>query len=427
MKRCSVWLSVLVVIIALTSTSAAAVPRLINYQGALSDSRGVAVEGAHTLTFSFYSSTDAGAPALWREVHRNIDVTDGLFHVVLGSVNPIPDRTFASGQLWIGISVDNDPEIEPRMQMTAVPWAIRAAVADAVVGGSGGEPAQMVRPSKPARASRELMSAQESEMLRTDFLSICDLYYDLGSLMGNENLQVISIEARGEFENLSWEELSIFGESREPVEHLRSALNDFYGLLLSETARGGDESGSPLTPGFPDAEYSLYGSERNNSIAMFAARLVLKLAQGVWSGASRACEEDIAGFNLSLACIPVDIVLFAAEETYDQFGERDNDIDSAEIEGSYERAAHIHGDIELVQTTSDSIAGMVFVVDEKVDILGAKVDTLTDKVDALFELIEGLRETNCDIIRLLNTPSGQRSSDALPCADQPGYPYEWAE
>jgi hypothetical protein len=264
------------------------------------------------------------------------------------------------------------------------------------------------------------MSHQESEMLRTDFLDICDLYYDLGSLMGNENLHVLSIDARGKFENLSWEELSIFGEVREPASELRTALNDFYALLLSQAGRGGDGSGSPLTPGFPDAEYSLYGSTRNNSTAMFAARLTLKIAQGVWAGASRGCDETIAGFNLALACIPVDIVLFAAEETYDQFGEKDNDIDSAEIEGSYERAGHIHGDIEFVQATSDSIAGMVYGLDEKIDILNAKVDILT-------ELVEGLRETNCDIIRLLNTPSGQRSSDALPCADQPGYPYEWAE
>ena len=141
MKRCAIWLTVLVVIVALTSAAVAAVPRLINYQGALSDARGVAVDGIHTVTFSFYSSTDAGAPALWREVHRSIDVKDGLFHVVLGSVNPIPDKTFASGQLWIGISVDNDPEIEPRMQMTAVPWAVRAAVADALAGDSGSGPA----------------------------------------------------------------------------------------------------------------------------------------------------------------------------------------------------------------------------------------------------------------------------------------------
>ena len=154
MKRCAIWLTVLVVIVALTSAATAAVPRLINYQGALSDARGVAVDGIHTVTFSFYSSTDAGAPALWREVHRSIDVKDGLFHVVLGSVNPIPDKTFASGQLWIGISVDNDPEIEPRMQMTAVPWAVRAAVADALAGDSGSGPAQMMAPSPPARAVR---------------------------------------------------------------------------------------------------------------------------------------------------------------------------------------------------------------------------------------------------------------------------------
>lgn len=420
MKRCSIWLLVLVVFVALTSTAAAAVPRLINYQGALTDSRGVAVEGTHTLTFSFYSSTDAGAPALWKEEHRNIDVNDGLFHVILGSVNPIPDKTFASGQLWIGISVDNDPEMEPRMQMTAVPWAVRAAVADAVVGGSGSGSAQMIAPSPPARAARELMSQQESELLRSDFLDICDLYYELGALMENETLQMVALDAQGKFEDLSWQELSIFGEVREPAAHLRGALGQFYGIVLSGMPEAGDP-GSPKTDGFPDAGYwPLYGSTRNNPTAMFVARIVLKVAQGVWAGASRGCDETIAGFNLSLACIPVDIVLFAAEEVYAQFEEKDSDIDSAEIEGTYERSAHLHGDIGLVQTTSDSIADMVFTLDEKVDIMDGKLD-------ALLALMEGLRETNCDIIRLLHTPQGQRTSDVLPCADQPGYPYDWAE
>lgn len=415
MKRSSIWLLTLVVFVALTSSALAAVPRLINYQGALSDVSGVAVKGAHTLTFSLYSSTDAGAPPLWREVHRSIDVNDGLFHVVLGSVNPILDETFASGQLWIGISVDNDPEIKPRMQMTAVPWAVRAALADAVVGGCDGghaEPPPLPTPPQ-GWVERELLSQQESEMLRADFLAICALYDDLGSLMGNETLQMIAYEARGEIESLDWEQLSIFREQRESVSNLRDVLDDFYGQALSAMPEGGDP-GSPLTPGFPDAGYwPLYGSDRNNPTAMFVARLVVKTAQGVWSGLSRGCEEVVFGFNLSLACIPVDWVLYGAEEVYDQFGEKDNDIDSAEIEGTYERVGHIHGDIELVQETVD-------ILDEKVDILDAKLDVL-------LTLIEELGETNCEIIKLLHTPQGQRTSDVLPCADQPGYPYEWGE
>jgi hypothetical protein len=394
-----------VAFVALTSTALAAVPRLINYQGALSDTRGVAIEGPHTLTFSFYSSTGAGASPLWREVHRSIDVKDGLFHVVLGSVNPILDETFASGQLWIGISVDNDPEIEPRMQMTAVPWAVRAAIADAVVGGCGHAETTLPQ-SPPGWEERELLSQQESEMLRADFLGICALYEDLGSLMGNEALQMVGYEARLEFEDLDWEQLSIFRDERESVSNLRSILSDFYGQALLAMPEGGDP-GSPLTPGLPDADYwPLYGSDRNNPTAMFVARLIVKTAQGVWSGLSRGCEEVAFGFNLSLACIPVDWVLFGAEEVFDQFGEKDSDIDSAEIEGTYERVGHIHGDIELVQDT---------------------VDILDGKLDALLILVEQLRETNCEIIKLLHTPQGQRTSDVLPCADQPGYPYEWGE
>jgi hypothetical protein len=39
---------------------------------------------------------------------------------------------------WIGITVDATPELKPRQQITSVPWAFHAAVADTVLSGGGG-------------------------------------------------------------------------------------------------------------------------------------------------------------------------------------------------------------------------------------------------------------------------------------------------
>jgi len=123
------------------SSAAAAVPRLINYQGYLTDSGGVPVDGQHDLTFVIYADSAQGAQSLWTEVHSNVDVSAGLFNVILGATATLLDSLFAGQERWLGITVDSDPEMTPRMRLTSVPWALRAAVADsavAVAGGGGG-------------------------------------------------------------------------------------------------------------------------------------------------------------------------------------------------------------------------------------------------------------------------------------------------
>lgn len=108
------------------------------------------------------------------------------------------------------------------------------------------------------------------------------------------------------------------------------------------------------TSGLPEAPYSFCGSNRRDSAAMMAGQVVLDEAKAVWSGLSRVCDEVIAGFNTSLACIPVDIVLYTAETAYNAFVFCDDEVDSAEIEGSYDRIGHVHGDIEGVVANDDA-------------------------------------------------------------------------
>jgi hypothetical protein len=120
------------------SVSAADVPRLVNYQGILTDSGGQPLDGSHNLTFKIYPDSGAATPALWIEQHLGVDVDEGLFNVILGSTTVIPEGLFSSSERWLGIAVDADPEMYPRMQITSVPWALRAAVADSALSGGGG-------------------------------------------------------------------------------------------------------------------------------------------------------------------------------------------------------------------------------------------------------------------------------------------------
>ena len=136
----SIWTCMLAVIAAvgLTVAAGAEVPNLINYQGILTDSGGLPVEGPHDLTFTVYDDSTAGA-ALWIEAHADVDVDEGLFNVILGSVTTIPDTLFDDAGRWIGITVDSDPEMTPRMRITSVPWAMRAGVAEYSLSGGTGD------------------------------------------------------------------------------------------------------------------------------------------------------------------------------------------------------------------------------------------------------------------------------------------------
>lgn len=201
--------------------------------------------------------------------------------------------------------------------------------------------------------------------------------------------------------------------------------------------------GKPVTDssGFPSAQYSFCGSSRNSAEGMFAAQVVLDVAKGVWSVASRACDEVIVilgeGGNVSLVCIITDAVLAAAEAVFNGFQFCDNDIDSAEIEGSYERLDHIHTDLANAQSTiiaNDNTNTTNIQNNDnsnRVQII-ANDNTNTTKIinndNANRDFVIGeLRAVACEVIRLLNTPEGQRSSKIASCAGQPNFPYDFPE
>lgn len=122
--------SFLLILVLIFSISQAQIPRIINYQGILlgQDEKPVA-EGDYKLTFRLYAEADSLA---WTEVHTNVYVADGMFHVLLGTVNYLGisfDKPY-----FLGIQVGNDPELQPRMTMTSACYSFRADNANAVAG-----------------------------------------------------------------------------------------------------------------------------------------------------------------------------------------------------------------------------------------------------------------------------------------------------
>jgi hypothetical protein len=108
-------------------TSSAEVPRIMTFQGKLTDSDGHYLHGSQDLRFKLYDRETGGA-ALWEEQHEDTPVTRGVFAVPLGVTTPLslPFNT----NYWVSVEVDNDGEMSPRQQLTSAPYAFRATGSD---------------------------------------------------------------------------------------------------------------------------------------------------------------------------------------------------------------------------------------------------------------------------------------------------------
>lgn len=114
----------------------AEVPHYINYQGRLTDSNGVPLNGTYDITFRIYDKETYGN-MLWEEVYAKdrpsggIPIQKGVFNVALGSVTML-DLSFDK-QYFLEIVVNNE-KMGPRQQITSAAYAIKAERAEEVRG-----------------------------------------------------------------------------------------------------------------------------------------------------------------------------------------------------------------------------------------------------------------------------------------------------
>ncbi len=125
---------VLFSLIILPSSLVADTPQLINFQGKAYDSGGGPLDGTFSIQFRIYDAASGGS-SVWSETQSAVQITDGLFHVLLGSVNPIVDSVFESPDRYLGVKIGSDPEMTPRTRIATVPYSYRVASVDSATGG----------------------------------------------------------------------------------------------------------------------------------------------------------------------------------------------------------------------------------------------------------------------------------------------------
>lgn len=119
-------------------TAAAATNDTINFQARLEHNTGTAVgEGSYNVEFKIYDS-QSGGQALWTESYLNIHdnglrTKNGYLMARLGSIKAFPADMNWSQPLWLTMNIGGledapawDGEMNPRLRLTAVPYAFQA-------------------------------------------------------------------------------------------------------------------------------------------------------------------------------------------------------------------------------------------------------------------------------------------------------------
>jgi hypothetical protein len=124
----------------LAQEPAVSVPRLININGAFRPADGQPPAAVETVTLAIYAEQQGGAP-VWQET-QTVTIDDrGRYSLLLGATTSggIPPDIFGSNEAhWLGTRFERAGEVEaPRVRLTSVPYALRAAEADTL----GGRPA----------------------------------------------------------------------------------------------------------------------------------------------------------------------------------------------------------------------------------------------------------------------------------------------
>lgn len=121
-----------------TGNASAQQSETIFHQGILTDDTGEVVEdGSFIFTFRIYN-VETGGESLWTE-NQVLQVRGGIFNAHLGSEQNL-DLLFDE-KYWISVTIDGGDELEPRMPLSAVPYAMHAlSVKDGVITGAKLDP-----------------------------------------------------------------------------------------------------------------------------------------------------------------------------------------------------------------------------------------------------------------------------------------------
>ncbi|MDP2207514.1 MAG: hypothetical protein Q8K98_01900 [Bacteroidota bacterium] len=129
MKHLFNLINVVLLIVLITSISSAQILRVLSYQGILTDSIGnPKPDGSYMITFRLYELNKGGSE-IWSE-QKTLQVKRGLFSTILGDQDPFGDDVKFDRAYWLGLQVESEPELSPRIPLTAVGYSLNSTKSD---------------------------------------------------------------------------------------------------------------------------------------------------------------------------------------------------------------------------------------------------------------------------------------------------------
>lgn len=253
-----------------------------------------------------------------------------------------------------------------------------------------------------------------------------------------------------------------FGTSEFPNASYPNSVTWNFGIDKSEEEPEGDANDRSEVG-------SCTGGVRNSPRKAFDLQMGAIISEGISRVALRACEQVvvvIGGGNGSLACLVTEIADIAVQGVLKANQLCDDIKDSVEIEASYKRLGHIHDNLDSVNSEVGNVNTAVSTVNKLVrnlevglsvhdsnvnstlithdnevkttvtthdtdiksvvDLHNTNINALFSEVQHKLEQLQTTSNTNSEIlleiVRLLHTPNGARTSTVLACN---GVECEW--
>jgi hypothetical protein len=295
--------------------------------------------------------------------------------------------------------------------------------------------------------------SDRASSFRSDFNRILDHYAAVFATRANEKGARAVAQARAGLAAIGDDKLERI-LAKMPAADLSLAVQAAQRLEASTPPRG-QRAGAPQnSSGFPSAPDILSDCDNieHDSQWTLDSLIAFEVLRTVLAAAEFACLEVVVvlgeGGNGSAVCIPFAIAQDAAAIPFELADFCGGEEDSAIGQGSYDRLEHIHTDLATAQTTilsridsakteivnndnsnrvliiNNDNANKTAIIDNDYHNLAVILADAKANRDFLLGEIRGL---SCDLLRLVNTPEGQRASNNASCIGYPQFPYAFPE
>ena len=282
---------------------------------------------------------------------------------------------------------------------------------------------------------------RETAQFRAQFDTMMANYERMATKQGNLKTLEKASEARLAMSRVTEQQLAII--------YARAGFPNLAGAVIaSELLASRPMKEQAKSSPFPGAAavVSQCNSVDSSPGTRYAELIAKEVTSGLLAAATFVCTQDVLGANASFPCIALAIADDVAQSLFNVATFCDGEGASNQIDANYQRLEHLHNDLSAGITSivnndnsnktaiiSNDDANRTTIVNNDnsntASIIAndnANKTTLITVANAnTATLIAEIRALGCEIVRLLNTPDGQRASAILACSAAPGFPYSW--